>query len=58
MVGQVPNVVFPTGLIVDSFDENGNASLDSEVKLYYGSADTHIGLAISTIQELIDACFT
>ena len=58
MVGQVPNVVFPTGLIVDSFDENGNASLDSEVKLYYGAADTHIGLAISTIQELIDACFS
>jgi predicted GH43/DUF377 family glycosyl hydrolase len=58
MVGQVPNVVFPTGLIVDSFDENGNASLNSEVKLYYGAADTHIGLATSTIQELIDACFS
>ena len=57
MVGQVPNVVFPTGLIVDSFDENGNARLNSEVKLYYGAADTHIGLATSTIQELIDACF-
>ena len=57
MVGQVPNVVFPTGFIVDSFDENGNASLNSEVKLYYGAADTHIGLATSTVQELIDACF-
>lgn len=57
MVGQVPNVVFPTGMIVDSIDEHGNAKLDSEVKLYYGAADTHIGLATSTIQELIDACY-
>ena len=58
MVGQVPNVVFPTGIIVESYDENGFANNSSEVKLYYGAADTHIGLATSTIQELIDACFT
>ncbi len=56
-VGQVPNVVFPTGLIVDSNDENRNAKLDSIVTLYYGAADTHVGRATSTIQELIDACF-
>ena len=58
MVGQVPNVVFPTGIIVDSYDENGFANHSSEVKLYYGAADTHIGLATSTIQSLIDACFS
>ena len=58
MVGQVPNVVFPTGIIVDSYDENGFANNSSEVKLYYGAADTHIGLATSTIQSLIDACFS
>ena len=58
MVGQVPNVVFPTGIIVESYDENGFANNSSEVKLYYGAADTHIGLATSTIQALIDACFT
>jgi beta-1,4-mannooligosaccharide/beta-1,4-mannosyl-N-acetylglucosamine phosphorylase len=57
MVGQVPNVVFPTGIIVESYDENGFANNSSEVKLYYGAADTHIGLATSTIQALIDACF-
>jgi beta-1,4-mannooligosaccharide/beta-1,4-mannosyl-N-acetylglucosamine phosphorylase len=57
MVGQVPNVVFPTGLIVDSVDDSGFTNLSSEIKLYYGAADTHIGLATSTIQELIDACF-
>jgi len=58
MVGQVPNVVFPTGLIVDSVDNNGFTNSSSEIKLYYGAADTHIGLATSTIQELIDACFS
>ena len=58
MVGQVPNVVFPTGIIVESYDENGFANNSSEVKLYYGAADTLIGLATSTIQSLIDACFS
>lgn len=57
VAGQVPNVIFPTGLIVASTDQSGNACLDSEVKLYYGAADTHIGLATSTIREMIDACY-
>ena len=57
MVGQVPNVVFPTAMILEKTDENGNANLECEVKLYYGAADTHVGLATSTIQEMIDACF-
>jgi len=56
-VGQVPNVVFPTGIIVDEFDDNGFAILESSVKLYYGATDTVIGLAISTIQELIEKCY-
>ncbi len=55
-VGQVPNVIFPTGLIVDEFDENGFAKMDSEVKLYYGAADTVIGLATSTIEKLVEKC--
>jgi len=55
-VGQVPNVVFPTALIVDKFDKDGFAEKDSSINLYYGAADTHIGLATSTIQELIHAC--
>ena len=57
MVGQVPNVVFPTGLIVDSMDDSGFTNPSSNIKLYYGAVDTHIGLATSTVQELIDACF-
>jgi len=56
MVGQVPNVVFPTACIVDDADKNGFANPSSPAQLYYGAADTHIGLATTTIQELIDAC--
>ena len=56
-VGQVPKVVFLSGLIVDEFDENGFAKMKSKVKLYYGAADTVIGLAISSIKELIEKCF-
>lgn len=52
--GQVPNVIFPTGLIVEKYDQNGFAEIDSEVKLYYGAADSVIGLATSTILELIN----
>lgn len=55
--GQVPNVIFPTGMIVDNFDCNGFAKADAKVKLYYGAADTSIGLATTTIQQLLDSCF-
>jgi beta-1,4-mannooligosaccharide/beta-1,4-mannosyl-N-acetylglucosamine phosphorylase len=55
LVGQVPNVVFPSGMIVESYDAKGYATPESEVKLYYGAADTVVGLATTTIQELLDA---
>jgi predicted GH43/DUF377 family glycosyl hydrolase len=54
-VGQVPNVVFPSGMVVESWDKDGFAAADSEVKVYYGAADTVVGLAITTIRELISA---
>lgn len=57
LVGQVPNVIFPTGLIVEEYDDEGFAKDDSEVKLYYGGADTSVGLATSTIGRLIEQCF-
>lgn len=57
LVGQVPNVIFPTGLIVENYDAEGFALKDSEVKLYYGGADTSIGVATSTIGRLIEQCF-
>ncbi|MCP4145843.1 MAG: glycosidase, partial [bacterium] len=47
MVGQVPNVVFPSGMIVE----------DQRVMIYYGAADTCVCMAETTIEELIDACF-
>lgn len=53
LVGQVPNVVFPSGAIVEEVDANGFAKLDSRVFIYYGAADTCVGLAITTIKELL-----
>lgn len=55
MVGQVPNVVFPSGMIVEEFDDEGFAKPGSLVRIYYGAADTCIGLARTTISELIEA---
>jgi len=55
--GQVPNVCFPTGIIVEEYDDNGFAKMDSKVLVYYGAADTSIGLATSTIAELLQNCF-
>lgn len=54
MVGQVPNVVFPCGWIVERFDEDGFATPDSPVRVYYGAADTVLGLATATVGELLE----
>ncbi len=56
LVGQVPNVVFPSGMIVEAFDADGCARPDSEVLVYYGAADTCVGLATTTIGKLLAAC--
>lgn len=53
LAGQVPNVVFPSGMIVKEYDADGFAKPGSEVYVYYGAADTCVGLVVSTIQELI-----
>ena len=55
LVGQVPNVVFPSGMIVEEYDSEGFALPSSKVFIYYGSADTVVGLALSTVGELIEA---
>lgn len=54
--GQVPNVVFPSGVIVDGVDSEGCARPEAEVRLYYGAADTCVGLATTTIDRLLAAC--
>jgi predicted GH43/DUF377 family glycosyl hydrolase len=45
--GDVPNAVFPCGLVHD--DASG------EVRLYYGAADTSICLATAQLDELLAA---
>lgn len=57
MVGQVPNVVFPSGMIIENYDEDGFAEDNSEVKIYYGAADSCIGLATTNIKELLNESF-
>jgi predicted GH43/DUF377 family glycosyl hydrolase len=54
--GQVPNVVFPSGWIVDGVDADGFAPDDARVLLYYGAADTVVGLATGTVRDLLEAC--
>ena len=48
LAGIVPNVVFACGAIADSAKD--------EIRVYYGCADTSIGLATGCLSELIDAC--
>jgi predicted GH43/DUF377 family glycosyl hydrolase len=45
--GDVPNVVFPCGLVHDE--------TSGEVRLYYGAADSSICLATATLDVLLDA---
>jgi beta-1,4-mannooligosaccharide/beta-1,4-mannosyl-N-acetylglucosamine phosphorylase len=45
--GDVPNVVFPCGLVHDSGSD--------EVRLYYGAADSSICLATARLPDLLDA---
>ncbi len=56
LTGQVPNVVFPSGLVCEAFDSDGFALPEAELKIYYGAADTVVGLAVTTVARLIDAC--
>jgi beta-1,4-mannooligosaccharide/beta-1,4-mannosyl-N-acetylglucosamine phosphorylase len=55
-VGQVPNVVFPSGLVVDEFDADGFALPTTSLRLYYGAADTCVGLAEAVLSDLLKAC--
>jgi predicted GH43/DUF377 family glycosyl hydrolase len=58
LVGQVPNVVFPSGLIVEDYDAEGFARLDSPAKLYYGAADTCVALLEGYVEEWVQAALT
>ncbi|NOX87492.1 MAG: glycosidase [Calditrichaeota bacterium] len=56
LTGQVPNVVFPSGLVCEDFGDHGIARNGAELKIYYGAADTTVGLAVCTVAEIIQAC--
>jgi predicted GH43/DUF377 family glycosyl hydrolase len=45
--GDVPNAVFPCGLVVDQTTDT--------VRLYYGAADTSICLATTSLDQLVEA---
>ncbi len=55
-VGQVPNVVFPSGWIVEPDIDDDPVPDEARVYLYYGAADTAIALATATVGDLIEAC--
>jgi len=55
LTGQVPNVTFPSGLCVDT-DADGVARLDAPFRLYYGAADTCVGLLEGRLLDLVEAC--
>ena len=56
MVGQVPNVVFPSGLIPPSTSGGDELLDDAELTVVYGAADTCVGLAAVTVGTLLAAC--
>jgi beta-1,4-mannooligosaccharide/beta-1,4-mannosyl-N-acetylglucosamine phosphorylase len=45
-VGNVPNVVFPCGALIDG--------AKGKLALYYGSADTVVSLAFGSIPEIVN----
>jgi beta-1,4-mannooligosaccharide/beta-1,4-mannosyl-N-acetylglucosamine phosphorylase len=55
LTGQVPNVVFPGGMIVEEHDAEGFALPDSTMKIYYGAGDTVVGLATASVRDLLGA---
>ena len=55
-IGQVPGVVFPTGWTVEGVYTDEVAEPQARVRLYYGAADTCVGLAETTVGDLVRAC--
>ncbi|MCP5070632.1 MAG: glycosidase, partial [bacterium] len=58
LTGQVPNVVFPSGLVLPDHDGDLPVPRSQRCLLYYGAADTCIGLAVCTVGKLIDDCLS
>jgi len=56
VTGQVPNVVFPSGWTVTPGDSQGFVDNSATINVYYGAADTCVGMASTTVAELLNAC--
>jgi len=56
MCGQVPNVVFPSGLVGDPPLNDGTLPPDSTLRVVYGAADTCVGLATGRVADIVGAC--
>jgi predicted GH43/DUF377 family glycosyl hydrolase len=41
-------------MVVEGTDAQGFADQDARVSIYYGAADTCVGLATSTVAEILD----
>ena len=57
LIGQVPNVVFPSGIIVKEIDDEGFAEYGAAVQIYYGAADTTVCLAETRVSLLLELCY-
>lgn len=54
LTGQVPNVVFPSGMISFDIDDEGFLKDDAQIMVYYGAADTSVALAYLSINEILE----
>ena len=46
LAGDIPNVIFPCGAVLDE--------VTGELMVYYGAADTSVGLMTAQIDDLLD----
>jgi predicted GH43/DUF377 family glycosyl hydrolase len=47
-------VIFPTGTLFSDGNGQGVKSRDTKVAIYYGAADTNVGVGMTTVGKLID----
>ncbi len=55
-VGQVPNVVFPSGMVASEVDDQGFVPDDATLRVYYGAADTVVAAAEATVSDICKHC--
>ncbi len=53
LTGQVPNVVFPSGMIALEYDQEGFINENGRILIYYGAADTVVALAETTLNDIL-----